>query len=390
MQKSKNATLAIIILIFIYGLISELSLAAKFKNIYLYIINPLVWISIAIFLRKILGKNVENKKLKKEIIQYTLIAVLVYIITYMISGLFITFGKNPYSRTVKGVLINIWIFGSVIIAKEYIRFKLINNVYEKDKTKIAILISIIYILLEIQISKFLKNDLNIIIIITYTAQRIVPLIAKNILYSYIAMKKGFVASVYYELLTNLYLWLSPILPNSPWVMEAIINTSIPVILFLYIRYENNKKNYLIDRRTLIDTNPKNIIPLAVSIILVIWFALGIFPIKPVAIASGSMEKELFVGDVVIIKKCKPEDIIIGDIIEYQMNGYSVIHRVIDKRQKNKEFYYTTKGDNNFKKDDKEVSEDQLSGKVIFKIKYIGYPAILLNRLRNQPNIGVEI
>ena len=173
-------------------------------------------------------------------------------------------------------------------------------------------------------------------------------------------------------------------------MEAIINTSIPVILFLYIRYENNKKNYLIDRRTLIDTNPKNIIPLAVSIILVIWFALGIFPIKPVAIASGSMEKELFVGDVVIIKKCKPEDIIIGDIIEYQMNGYSVIHRVIDKRQKNKEFYYTTKGDNNFKKDDKEVSEDQLSGKVIFKIKYIGYPAILLNRLRNQPNIGVEI
>ena len=204
------------------------------------------------------------------------------------------------------------------------------------------------------------------------------------------MKKGFVASVYYELLTNLYLWLSPILPNSPWVMEAIINTSIPVILFLYIRYENNKKNYLIDRRTLIDTNPKNIIPLAVSIILVIWFALGIFPIKPVAIASGSMEKELFVGDVVIIKKCKPEDIIIGDIIEYQMNGYSVIHRVIDKRQKNKEFYYTTKGDNNFKKDDKEVSEDQLSGKVIFKIKYIGYPAILLNRLRNQPNIGVEI
>ena len=107
-------------------------------------------------------------------------------------------------------------------------------------------------------------------------------------------------------------------------------------------------------------------------------------------ASGSMEKELFVGDVVIIKKCKPEDIIIGDIIEYQMNGYSVIHRVIDKRQKNKEFYYTTKGDNNLKKDDKEVSEDQLSGKVIFKIKYIGYPAILLNRLRNQPNIGVEI
>lgn len=362
MQKSKSATLAIIIFVYIYGLISELILSAKFKNLYLYIINPLVWVVIAIVLRQILGKNIENRKLRKDIIQYALIAVLVYIITYMISGLFITFGKNPYSRTIKGVLINIWIFGSVIIAKEYIRFKLINNVYEKDKTKIAVLILIIYILLEIQVSKFLKNDLNIIFIITYSAQKMIPLVAKNILYSYIAMKKGFAASVCYELLTNLYLWLSPILPNSPWVMEAIINTSIPAILFLYIRYENNKNNYLIDRRTLIDTNPKNIIPLVVSIILVIWFALGIFPIKPVAIASGSMEKELFVGDVVIIKKSKPEDIIIGDIIEYQMDGYSVIHRVIDKRQRNKEYYYTTKGDNNLKKDDKEVRENQITRK----------------------------
>ena len=147
MQKSKSATLAIIIFVYIYGLISELILSAKFKNLYLYIINPLVWVVIAIVLRQILGKNIENRKLRKDIIQYALIAVLVYIITYMISGLFITFGKNPYARTIKGVLINIWIFGSVIIAKEYIRFKLINNVYEKDKTKIAVVISIIYILL---------------------------------------------------------------------------------------------------------------------------------------------------------------------------------------------------------------------------------------------------
>ena len=106
MQKSKNSTLAIIILIFIYGLISELSLAANYKNIYLYIINPLVWISIAIFLRQILGKNVEKRKLKKEIIQYTLIAVLVYILTYMISGLFITFGKNPYSTDLFAAIAN--------------------------------------------------------------------------------------------------------------------------------------------------------------------------------------------------------------------------------------------------------------------------------------------
>ena len=74
-------------------------------------------------------------------------------------------------------------------------------------------------------------------------------------------------------------------------------------------------------------NPKNelmqqtqeiLIPLVIGIILAIWFATGIFPIKPVAIATGSMEKELFAGDVAIIKKCNSNDIVVGDIIEYQI------------------------------------------------------------------------
>ena len=76
-------------------------------------------------------------------IEYCLIGVLIYIITYMVSGLFITFGKNPYSTKIVGIITNIWILGSAIIAKEYIRYKLIQNVYEKDKIKIATTIIIV-------------------------------------------------------------------------------------------------------------------------------------------------------------------------------------------------------------------------------------------------------
>ena len=53
-------------------------------------------------------------KLKKEILDYTLIAVLIYIIMYLLFGLFVTFGKNPNSNTLKGFLINFWITGSKI------------------------------------------------------------------------------------------------------------------------------------------------------------------------------------------------------------------------------------------------------------------------------------
>lgn len=389
MQKSKNITIAIIILILIYGLLANLKLVFNINAIYLYIINPLFWITLAVFLKIAIGKSYQKSRIKKEVIQYILIAVIVYILTYMISGLFITFGNNPYFTTVKGFLINLWMFGTVIISKEYIRYRLINNVYENDKKEIAILVSLIYIIIEIGLNKYINTKITLLFALKDICQNLIPLIAKNVLYSYISMKSDWKPASIYELFTKLYLWLSPILPNAPWIMVAIIETTIPTILFFYIRYANSKNSEIKSRQEIENVNPKNSIPLVVLVILVIWFTIGVFPIKPIAIASGSMEKELYVGDVVIVKKCKANDIVNGDIIQYQMKGYTVIHRVIEKKQKNGEYYFTTKGDNNPSEDKESVKEDQVLGKVIFKVKYLGYPSIWLNIIQSNEQVEVD-
>lgn len=389
MQKSKKATIGIIIFIFLYGLLADFKLINNMNRIYLYIINPIFWITIAIFLRLALGRIYEKQKIKKDIIQYSLIAVLTYVIVYLISGLFITFGKNPYFTTLKGFVLNVWMFGTVIFAKEYIRYRLINNTFDKYKVKIATLISIVYILIEIRISRYIGlANVPIVFIIKEFAQRLMPLIAKNILYSYISIHTTCAPAICYDFLTSLFFWISPILPNSPWIMVAIIDTVIPVILWLYIRYEKSKSNAIKSKQEVESTDPRNIIPLVILIILAIWFAIGIFPIKPIAIATGSMEKELMVGDIAIIKKCKANDIIEGDVIEYQMEGYTVVHRVVSKKQTNGEYFFITKGDNNAKEDAKPVAEDQLIGKAIFKVKYLGYPAIWLHVI--QVNEQVEV
>ena len=389
MQKSKNITIAIIILILIYGLLANLKLVFNINAIYLYIINPLFWITLAVFLKIAIGKSYQKSRIKKEVIQYILIAVIVYILTYMISGLFITFGNNTYFTTVKGFLINLWMFGTVIISKEYIRYRLINNVYENDKKEIAILVALIYIIIEIGLNKYINTKITLLFALKDICQNLIPLIAKNVLYSYISMKSDWKPASIYELFTKLYLWLSPILPNAPWIMVAIIETTIPTILFFYIRYANSKNSEIKSRQEIENVNPKNSIPLVVLVILVIWFTIGVFPIKPIAIASGSMEKELYVGDVVIVKKCNANDIVNGDIIQYQMKGYTVIHRVIEKKQKNGEYYFTTKGDNNPSEDKESVKEDQVLGKVIFKVKYLGYPSIWLNIIQSNEQVEVD-
>lgn len=389
MQKSKNITIAIIILMLIYGLLANLKLVFNINAIYLYIINPLFWITLAVFLKIAIGKSYQKSKIKKEVIQYILIAVIIYILTYMISGLFITFGNNPYFTTVKGFLINLWMFGTVIISKEYIRYRLINNVYENDKKEIAILVSLIYIIIEIELNKYINTKITLLFALKDICQNLIPLIAKNVLYSYISMKSDWKLASIYELFTKLYLWLSPILPNAPWIMVAIIETTIPTMLFFYIRYANSKNSEIKSRQEIENVNPKNSIPLVVLVILVIWFTIGVFPVKPIAVASGSMEKELYVGDVVIVKKCNANDIVNGDIIQYQMKGYTVIHRVIEKKQKNGEYYFTTKGDNNPSEDKESVKEDQVLGKVIFKVKYLGYPAIWLNIIQSNEQVEVD-
>ena len=389
MQKNKKATIIIILAMLAYGLFAEFYLSIKINKIYLYIINPIVWIGIVIFLKTMLGKSYEVKKLKKDIISYSFIAVLAYIIIYLISGLFITFGKNPYSRTLIGIITNLWIFATVIIAKEYIRCRLISNVYEKDKIKVAVYISIVYVILEMGLRRIVTATITPLFIMETSAQIILPLIMKNLLYSYTAINSNYLPAMVYELGTNLYLWLSPILPNAPWIMTAIIDSVIPLILFLYIRYEKNKKDIFRTKEKLMNSDPRNIIPLTIGIVLAIWFAIGIFPIKPIAIATGSMEPELYVGDVAVIKKCEANDVEEGDIIEYQMEGYTVIHRIKNKTQKNGQFTFITKGDNNNTEDSEPVSEEQLIGKVIFKVRFLGFPAIWLHNLSVQEQVDVN-
>ena len=389
MQKSKLVTTIIILIILIYGLLSNLRFVYGLNGLYLYIVNPIFWIIFCVVLFFALGKLYTNTKLRKKIIQYTTVATLTYLIVYMLSGLFVTFGENPYSTTLKGLIINFWSLGIPIFAKEYIRYKLINNVYDRDKVKFAILISAVYIIIDIQYTSFIGQTIATLTIVKYISQVIIPNIAKNVLFSYIAIQGDYLPAILYQLVTNLYYWVSPILPNSPWAMTAIIDTVIPIILFLYIRYEKVKLVPQKDRRMVIDTNPGSVIPLVITIVLVIWFALGIFPVKPIAIATGSMEKEICVGDVAIIKKCNSNDVNVGDIIEYQMEGYTVVHRIIEKRQNNGRFSFITKGDNNNAPDRDEVKEDQLIGKVIFKIKYIGYPAIWMHLLQDEEQM-VEV
>lgn len=385
MKQTKIETILIFVILILYYVLSQIYFI-KMGSIYTMVINPLFWILLCVALKIYIKKTYAVAKLKKEIIDYTLIAVLGYIIVYLISGLFVSFGKNPNSATLKGLIINFWVTGTVILTREYVRYLIINNTYEKQKKKVGIALIIIMTLLEVKTLNI--TDMNVYYAFKQIASVFLPVLSKNILFTYLAYCKNYVAAVCYDLLIYLVLWLSPILPKMTWFMIAIIDIATPIILLLYIRYIKRKKDYFKSKEGASDSEPKSVIILVIIVILAIWFALGIFPVKPIAIATGSMSPQINIGDVAIIKKCGPNDVEVGDIIEYKMPDFTVVHRIVEIKQENGRYYFATKGDSNDSRDKNLVTEDQLIGKCLFKIRYLGYPAIWITGVKTQNELAL--
>ena len=67
MQKSKKATIGIIILMFLYGLFTYSNWVKQNNFIYLYVINPVFWLSLACILKYGFGKTYDKSKNKRKL-----------------------------------------------------------------------------------------------------------------------------------------------------------------------------------------------------------------------------------------------------------------------------------------------------------------------------------
>jgi len=125
--------------------------------------------------------------------------------------------------------------------------------------------------------------------------------------------------------------------------------------------------------------------LAIAIILVLYYIVlpSILSTSvPIGyVASGSMEPTYKVGDLIIIKGAKPEDIKIGDVIVFKYNEKLIMHRVISKKYDGEFYWFLTRGDNPFNVPVDPwlwIREDKIIGVVIARIPYLGYLFMILS------------
>lgn len=116
--------------------------------------------------------------------------------------------------------------------------------------------------------------------------------------------------------------------------------------------------------------------------LFVSFFLGILPIAPVAVATGSMEPTIGVGDVVVVVRTDPDRLQTGDIVRYRKDNYSVIHRIVarEEGESGQADAFITQGDNNNGPDADPVSPEQIMGKVILIVPNAGKFTVWLHSL----------
>lgn len=99
---------------------------------------------------------------------------------------------------------------------------------------------------------------------------------------------------------------------------------------------------------------------------------SIFGYKSFIVLSGSMESKIDIGDLVIVKQTKFNDLKVNDIIAFRDNEKLVTtHRIIGEVNVDNQKCFKTKGDSNNTEDEGVVCEKQVEGKYQWKIAKIG-------------------
>jgi signal peptidase I len=341
-------------------------------NIFYIIFWALVFVSSIILLGYRKDKNLN----KVDVIQIVFIYCVTYLILTYIGGIAVGYYKNLYSLNFIKIIENIFPLLILIILEELVRYNIISKEANKFVIFLLIMLFVSFDILTQYNAYNLSTSSGIFELIGYL---ILPSIITNALLTFMTEKSGYLPSITYRIILELYIYLVPIIPDYGVYIQSLLNIIFPLIMFLKINTIYAKETY--KART-----PKRFvsiiitIPLMCILIALVGLISGVFSYYMMAIASNSMVPTFSRGDAVIVQKIKTseiENIEVGDIIVYYHDQKMIVHRVVSIKKTNGGLVFNTKGDNNEDKDNWDITESNIKGVVKKEIKYIGYPSIWL-------------
>lgn len=358
------------------------------KTFHIYV-KPVTWLLITGLLLYMPRARTNSKlRFRGQLIWWSSLSGVLYVLLLGFAGFIDGFGRSMYSHTLKGILLNLFTAGAVLIGREFARNYILNATSKNLSRFILILVSLLFAFLNIPVSNF-KGLVSLKETIVFVAETAAPEVCNNFYASFLASLGGPVLSIIYLGIIKSFQLLSPALPAMKWITSALIGIMFPIFANLYVNYKYMKLTKMFKQKSDKVENLFSLLASTLVSILLIWFALGVFPIYPYVIATGSMEPMIMPGDVIILKKIDPSDVQIGDVITFRRDNILITHRVVDTIETDNTTLYVTKGDNNSSNDSNPVKPENIKGKLMTVIPKIGYPTLLLKSDYDVPLDQIE-
>jgi len=354
-----------------------------------YRLMLLLWLfSILIYFRFIPKVHSDGRYTQFEKINFEalIFAIGYYLLRYLIGIIIYELGKSPYSFTPSGMINNILNVVPQLIVQELVRFQLINT-YCKNSKKPYIFYGLSILLVACTFNwNLTKSIKDFESLTTILAKNLLPAICQSILLSFFSLYGSIASSIIYVITSFVFQWLVPVLPNINWFSEGVIGTIVPLLYISYITSKHNRKS-IREKKKNIKEQVETGIMLTFSVLL-IWFVVGVFPIYPSVIATGSMEPLIYPGDIILVNQIRNEEDInllkVGDIIQFKRDNILITHRIIEiVNDSDGKLAFRTKGDNNSAADSRLVYPQEVRGSLVKVIPKLGYPTLLIKQRKNM-------
>lgn len=376
-DKTKLFILEILLIIFLFFALFALNI---FKRSILAMILGIYAITVSYLVksRKVISIN------KKYATLLMFIFALLYLGVFYLFGLYFGFVKTKIEFSISTIFkfiipISVIVFSSEIIRGSFLSHKLEIS-YKSNKldmspilTFISMVIIDLLIYSEVYDMSKLDDFLTILGFVFFAS------LSCNLLYNYVNARYDSKGIIIYRLITVLFIYVFPIMPDVYIFFRSFLRMIYPYIMYLVFEKLFSKNDYII---SLYDKR-KQMIENSILLIIVTFFVMLVscrFRYGLIVVGSGSMTGALNKGDAVFFEKYEKQSIEEGQVIIFDYNGITTIHRVIDIQKVNGEYRYYTKGDANSQKDEEYRKVEDIKSLVKLRVKYIGLPTLWVRSL----------
>ena len=344
------------------------------SSVYLrVIIASILLLSLFIIKRFLHKRNIVSLYHKQVTFLLGLLSIL-FLLVFYILGLYFGYATSLIKFSLATLLLIVVPTTIIIITSEIIR-----SIFLVEKSIISkILITLAMVLIDVSLYT------NINQIITFTgftniiSFSVFASIASNLLWNYTSIRYGYKPAIIFRLIFTLYEFIIPIIPNIFIYFRCFLRIIYPYIIYIILEMLYSRKEVVVAVKARRRDNIITVILLTIMIVIIMLVSCE-FKYGLLVIGTGSMKGTIDIGDAILYESYEGQNIKEEQVIVFERDNMKVVHRVIDIKEVNGIKRYYTKGDANTRKDTGYITSEEIIGFVKFKIKYIGYPTLALQR-----------